>query len=64
MKKRIILDLEFKDDFVPPDRYEEPCNATDWHSQCDDCPFHVFSDDYGGTCCLNGWDKCPIKEFF
>lgn len=66
MKKTLVLDIDFKDGFTPPDHYVEPTSETNWKTPCDDCPFFVSTDDSGSYCCLDGDFKqeCPIRKFF
>ncbi len=69
MKKRIELEIDFPEGFVPPEKFDYPGFGNNWHSKCDLCPFYWFDDDYGfGTCAILGeyseTDECPIKKQF
>lgn len=73
--KKIMVELWFEDDFVPPDYFEEPCWANNWTSKCQECPLFSWNDDADGSssgdCHFCGqWDedevgtKCPLKKYF
>lgn len=69
MIKKIELELEFPEDFMPPEEFEEPTGSgRRYDTKCDPCPFYVWYDDYAyGDCTLPavGCDgKCPLKKFF
>lgn len=69
MIKEIKLELHFDDNFLPPERFEEPTRANNYKSKCELCPFYGWDDEYA-----NGWcnvtavkdpaEECPIKKFF
>lgn len=66
MKKVIELELEFDDNFNPPNEFDEPFDMAS-KSKCFRCPFFESYDDYEFCCCLNFNNKemkCPIKKFF
>ena len=56
--KKIELEVSFKDDFVPPEIYDE--------DQCSgDCPFWAEDFELGGGCCIaTVGEECPIKKYF
>lgn len=57
--KKIELEIEFPDDFVPPEEYDsELCSGL--------CPFLSNEADECSTsfCCLVEEGKCPIKKYF
>ena len=72
MKK--LIEIEFPDDFVPPDRFEAPIavksrGRVSYESGCDGCPFYIFDDEYDEGYCglaqeLEYGQGCPIKKFF
>lgn len=68
--KKIELELYFDEDFVPPDRFDEPTKANDWSSKCKSCPFYGWDDDDAlGWCGIDfgttdAHKECPIKKFF
>lgn len=68
--KKIELELYFRSDFVPPDKFGEPTRRNNWHSKCSLCQFYGMDDDTGlGWCGLNygpidAEEECPIKKFF
>ena len=65
MIKNITVAIDFPDDFIPPEKYDD-----DWLlSKCYRCPFFVTYDDNCYTDCklpdLNTkGDNCPIKKYF
>ena len=44
--KKIMVELWFEDDFVPPKYFEEPCRKNNWSSKCKECPLHSWNDDF------------------
>ena len=54
MKK--LIEVEFKDDFVPPEKFDL--------FQCFGCPFYNSSDMDDWCAIEDRSDKCPIKRFF
>ena len=73
MIKKIELELHFDDNFVPPERFEEPTRNNNWKSKCEPCPFYVWGDEYAHGDCVflenaeqfgYGIHGCPIKKFF
>lgn len=69
MIKKIELEMYFDDDFVPPEKFDNPTRANLWHSDCQGCPFYGWSDDEGiGWCNVTAVrdtdEECPIKKFF
>ena len=66
MKKNIKLEINFPDNFVPPEKFDDPEQNDDYDSKCDLCPFFVWEAEYGFACCLAlgddpKTDVCPIK---
>ena len=65
MKKIILLEMDFEDDFFPPDKFEEPTRKNRWDSDCQICPFYHWEDDTAfSECVVGGYDECPIRRFF
>ena len=70
--KKIMVELWFEDDFVPPKYVEKPCRANNWESECFNCPLHSFEDDYGYLDChfCGGFESegdktlCPLNRYF
>ena len=70
--KKIMVELWFEDDFIPPEYFEEPCWANNWTSPCQNCPLFSWSDDpANGDCHFCGeWEEkdgksiCPLKKYF
>lgn len=59
IKKKIILEIEFDDDFTPPDKLS--------NKNCKKCPFYFCDkEECNGQCVIDfdGWGKCPIKKYF
>ena len=69
MKKIIKLTVEFPDNFVPPEKFDDPSLNKDFNSKCDLCPFFIWEEECGYGCCIalgddNKANPCPIKEQF
>lgn len=57
--KKIILEVEFDEDFTPPNKLN--------NKNCEKCPFYFCDkEEYNGQCAIDfvGWGKCPIKKYF
>ena len=55
--KKIELELEFPDDFTPPEKFDE--------SECVWCPLHIYDSGYElAACSVEGYDECPLKKQF
>ena len=62
MKK--LIEIEFDDDFVPPERFRGDTSLCDINP-CAACPFFRWDDEYGeGWCSLGAETGCPIKKYF
>jgi hypothetical protein len=65
--KKIELELYFDEDFVPPDKFGDPCPK---NSACTACPFYMWDDEAGEGWCgvdfgtTDAHKECPIKKFF
>lgn len=65
MIKKIELEVEFADGFVPPERFDAPTQAKNYKSECEKCPFYGWDDEYAnGWCVLSGEEACQIKKYF
>lgn len=69
MRKNIVLDIEFPEGFVPPEKFDDPALNKDFNSKCDQCPFFMWDEEQGFGCCavLDNDPKtfdCPIKKQF
>ena len=70
--KKIMVEMWFEDDFVPPEYFEEPSWENHYTSKCQECPLFSWNDDSAcGDCHFSGlWeekdgkDLCPIKKYF
>lgn len=63
--KQITIDVEFYENFIPPDKYEEATRENNYRSSCELCPFYKWDDDTAyNDCVIGGYDKCPIKKYF
>ena len=61
--KKIEIEMEFPDDFVPPDNFRGDTSTAE--NRCSWCPFFRWDDEAGeGECCLISVRGCPIKKFF
>lgn len=68
-KIKIETELEFPDDFTPPERYDDGSDNDDrWDTstKCDGCPFQIVNDEdwIYSYCVLGGYKECPIKKCF
>ena len=69
MKKLIELEIYFDDNFVPPERFDEPTWVNRWDSKCKGCPFFGWDDESGDSWCnittvVDSEVECPIRKFF
>lgn len=69
MIKKIELEMCFDDNFVPPEKFDEPTRRNNYNSKCVLCPFYGWSDDEGFGWCdvtavIDTDEECPIKKFF
>ncbi len=68
MRKTIQIEVNFPDNFMPPEKFQDPEKDKDYNSKCDLCPFFIYEETYGFACLLLGSDPetdvCPIKEQF
>lgn len=66
--KKIMVELLFDEDFIPPEGRDAPCQENDWDCKCQwYCPFHTWDDEFGGGCSYRGPDVgegCPLKKHF
>lgn len=68
--KKIELELYFDKDFVPPDKFGDPCQKNRYRNACNGCPFYVWDDEAGTDWCgvnfgtTDAEVECPIKKFF
>lgn len=73
--KKVRIEMWFDDDFVPPNYFEEPCEANYWTSECQKCPLFSWVDDCdgmsSGDCHFPGqWEEtdgkyqCPLNKYF
>lgn len=70
-----LIEIEFGDDFIPPDRFQKSYELGDRSlNECEKCPFHM-EDDVDEWCRLHEWGEiyhqtyitdrtCPIKKYF
>lgn len=66
---RKLIEIEFDDDFIPPETFENPETGEYIDHRCYGCPFLVWNAEYDeGACVLLDIDidtnKCPIKKYF
>lgn len=55
--KKIELELEFPDDFAPPEKFDE--------SECIGCPLCTYDSGYElAGCAAEGYEECPLKKLF
>ena len=55
--KKIEIELEFPDDFTPPEKFDE--------SECIGCPLYGYDSGYERDwCSAEGYDECPLKKLF
>ena len=69
MKRNINIVVEFPDNFVPPEKFDDPAKNKDYNSKCDQCPFFIWEEEHGFGCCLALGDEpettvCPLKGQF
>jgi len=73
--KKIELEIEFNESFVPPEKFDFTTRTNYYLSKCRLCPFLVDEEGGHGPDCIlyncvadNVTDKipgeCPIKKFF
>ena len=66
--KKIEVEVEFPDDFTPPEKFIEPSreNRWGWDDQCWRCPFYINNDEYPqfDECFIGGYEECPLKKYF
>lgn len=68
--KKIELELYFDENFVPPEKFDEPLSSNDWNSKCSACPFYGWEDDHASGWCgvdfgtIDAERVCPIKKYF
>lgn len=63
MIKKVTVEVEFPDDFVPPIKSDSDVNCDD---ACRPCPFYSCLDSEYGVyeCVLIASEKCPIRKYF
>lgn len=55
--KKIEPELEFPDDFTPPERFDQP--------KCCRCPLYKYDSGYEIAECSAHWrEECPLKKQF
>ncbi len=67
MKKQIIIEAEFPDNFVPPDKFDSAYDADyGGTGKCVECPFYSCDtyEPYDNCMCPSEDEKCPIKKYF
>ncbi len=72
MVKKIELEVQFDDAFMPSKNFDEPCRKNNWKSECEKrgCPFFGCDDVTGyGWCNLDvgvvkASRRCPIRKYF
>ena len=68
MKKKLQIEVNFPDNFMPPEKFHDPEQDKDFNTPCDLCPFFIYDDIFGYACLLVDGDSneqaCPIKEQF
>lgn len=69
MIKAITVNIDFPDDFTPPEKFDEATRANHYRSKCDPCPFRGWDDETGDSWCelpdvFCKDDECPIKKYF
>lgn len=63
MKKLIEIEINFPNDFRPPDKFRGDTSST--KNTCSYCPFFEWDDETGeGSCVVNGYEECPIRKYF
>ena len=66
--KKIMVELWFEDDFIPPDDCDAPCEENNWNCNVGyECPFYDWDDETGSSCNYRGpceEDGCPLKKYF
>ena len=74
--KRVALELEFREDFFPPENEDFVYNILGHLEKdpeaCGLCPFNVWFDDYGYSECIlcnamaddGDTNTCPLRKFF
>ena len=69
MVKTVTVTIDFPDNFIPPEKFDEVTYGISRRSKCEPCPFYGWEDETGFSWCdlpdvSCKDDACPIKKYF